>query len=62
VEFTVGFTPDRCDNSKFVGPNISRSASRVSLASLNGTGSDDDDDDSGQQHGGGTSGSVEEQP
>ncbi len=60
VEFTVGFTPDRSDNSKFVGPNISRSASRVSLASLNGTGSDDDDN--GQQHGGGTSGSVEEQP
>ena len=62
VEFTVGFTPDRCDNSKFVGPNISRSASRVSLASLNGTGSDDDDDDNSPQHGGGTSGSVEEQP
>ena len=34
VDFSVGFTPDRADNSRFVGPNISRKAARKSIASL----------------------------
>ncbi len=63
IEFSVGFTPDRSQNSNFVGPNITRKSARVSFDSLSpqadGEGGEGG---SGQQQGGGTSGSVEEEP
>jgi len=67
IEFSVGFTPDRSQNSNFVGPNITRKSARVSFDSLSpqadGEGGEGGSDSgSGQQQGGGTSGSVEEQP
>ena len=70
VEFSVGFTPDRSDNSNFLGPNISRKASRVNAATFKPFASSDGDGEGeqggGQQQGGNTGGgdgeSVEEQP
>ena len=34
VDFTIGFTPDRSDDSRFVGPNLSRKAKRKSLKAI----------------------------
>ena len=65
VVFALGFTPERSDRSLYVGPVLSRNASRVSVNTLlkdTGLLPDEDDENSGGQQGGGTSGSVEEQP
>ena len=70
VEFSVGFTPDRSDNSNFLGPNISRKASRVNAATFKPFASSDGDgegEQGGGNSGGGNTGgdngdSVEEQP
>ena len=63
VDFSVGFTPDRADDSRFVGPNISRKAARKSIAAL-GLGESEEEDNettgggsnSGSNTGGGNTG------
>ena len=53
VDFSIGFTPDRSDDSRFVGPNISRKAKRKSLKAI---GLEDDEETTQEpSEGGGTS-------
>ena len=56
VDFSVGFTPDRADNSRFVGPNISRKAARKSITAL-GLSESEDEEDNETTGGGSNSGS-----
>ena len=56
VDFSVGFTPDRADDSRFVGPNISRKAARKSIAAL-GLSESEDEEDNETTGGGSNSGS-----
>ena len=60
VDFSVGFTPDRADDSRFVGPNISRRAARKSIAALGLSESDEEEDNEttggGSNTGGGNTG------